>query len=112
MPVVEAFTLQNGSSAGVGTPFQASSARTLTFEITGTSTSRTINFELAGPSGVWQPVTAFNVNDPTKFGPSTTGGNNTAPESWTVDVPYGYKFRANLAAVAGGTVVIKGWAGV
>ena len=106
----EDVTLQNNATAaGNGREFAPTDANyTLTFEITGTSTSRTIAFELAGPSGVYGPHTAFNVTDPTKFGAQTTGGSNTAPESWEVSVPAGYKFRTRVTAVAGGNVTITG----
>lgn len=103
-------TLQNAATAaGNGTPFAPEDGNyTLTFEITGTSTSRTVLFELAGPSGQYIPVTAFSVTDPTKFGPQTTGGSNTAPESWQVEVPAGYSFRARIGSVTGGNVTVKG----
>lgn len=103
-------TLQNNATAaGNGTPFAPEDGNyTLTFEITGTSTSRTVLFEIAGPSGVYGPHTAFSVSDPTKFGPQSSGGSNTDPESWQVEVPAGYKFRARISAVAGGNVTIKG----
>lgn len=103
-------TLQNAATAaGNGTPFAPTDGNyALTFEVTGTSTSRTIIFELAGPSGVYIPVTAFNVADPTKFGAQTTGGSSTAPESWQVEVPAGYSFRTRISAVADGNVTIKG----
>jgi hypothetical protein len=103
-------TLQDTATAtGNGTPYKPSrGTETLTFAITGTSTSRTVIFEMADPSGVYVACYAFNVMDPTKFGTQTTGGNNTAPESWLVDVPTGYSFRARISAVAGGNVMIKG----
>jgi len=103
-------TLQNAASAaGNGTPFAPVDGNyTLTFEITGTSTSRTIMFELAGPSGQYIPVTAFSVTDPIKFGPQTSGGSNTEPESWQVVVPAGYSFRTRIGAVSGGYVTVKG----
>ncbi|MGG4090548.1 hypothetical protein [Paenibacillus lautus] len=106
----QSVTLQNNATAaGNGTPFAPEDGNyTLTFEINGTSTSRTVLFELAGPSGQYMPVTAFSVTDPTKFGPQTTGGSNTAPESWQVEVPAGYSFRARVSAVAGGNVTVKG----
>lgn len=106
----QSVTLQNNATAaGNGTEFVPNDSNvTLTFEIVGTSTSRTVVFEIAGPSGVYGPHAAFNVSDPTKFGPQTTGGSNTAPESWQVGVPAGYKFRARISAVAGGNVTIKG----
>lgn len=102
--------LQNAATvAGNGTIFYpASSNATLTFEITGTSTSRTIVFEMAGISGVYRPVTAFNVLDPSIMATQTTGGTDAAPESWQVDVPYGWTFRARISAVSGGNVSVKG----
>lgn len=108
--IAEDVILQDASTAaGNGTPFAPGDGNyTLTFEITGTSTSRTVMFEIAGPSGVYGPHTAFNVSDPTKYGPQSTGGSNTAPESWQVEVPAGYSFRARISAVAGGTVSVKG----
>lgn len=104
------FTLQNAvTAAGNGTPYKPSrGTETLTFAITGTNTSRTVIFEMADPSGVYVACTAFNIMDPTKFGTQTTGGNNTTPESWLVDVPTGYSFRARVSAVSGGNVTIKG----
>lgn len=96
-------------AAGNGNSFSPADGNyTLTFEITGTSTGRTVLFELAGPSGQYMPVTAFSVTDPTKFGSQSTGGSNTAPESWQVEVPAGYSFRARIGAVTGGNVTVKG----
>lgn len=106
----EDVTLQDASTAsGNGTTFAPIDGNyTLTFEITGTSTSRTIVFELAGPSGQYMPITAFSVNDPTKFGQQTSGGSNSSPESWQVVVPAGYAFRARISVIAGGDVTVKG----
>lgn len=110
-PIAEHVLQNNATAAGNGNTYEAVGAnKTLTLEITGTSTSRTVAFEMAGPAGVFLPQTVFNVNDPTKFGPQTTGGSTTVPESWQVDVPAGYKFRAVVKAVAGGNVQIKCWA--
>lgn len=102
--------LQNAAtSMGNGSTFTPQDGNyTLTFEIIGTSTSRTINFEMAGPSGVYLPQVAFNVNDPSKNVPQTTGGSNSVPESWQVEVPAGYSFRAKIVAVVGGNITIKG----
>lgn len=108
-PVLDVDLQLAAVSPGAGNPFMPTTGNyTLTCEITGTSTSRTVVFEIAGPSGVYIPTTAYNVADPTKYGPQTTGGSDTAPESWQVDVPAGFSFRARLSAVAGGNVTIKG----
>lgn len=103
-------TLQDAATApGNGTTFAPTENNyTLTFEIVGTSTSRTVLFELAGPSGQYMPITAFSVTDPTKFGQQTTGGSNSAPESWQVVVPAGYTFRVRIIAIVGGDMTIKG----
>lgn len=102
-------TLQNAvTAAGNGTAHAPTADAKLRFEITGTSTSRTVNFEIAGISGVYVPVTAFNINDPTKFGTSTTAGSDAAPDSWEVEIPVGWSFRARVSAVAGGNVSVKG----
>lgn len=103
-------TLQNAVTAiGNGTKFSPTDGNyILTFEIVGTSTSRTVAFEIAGPSGTYVPCTGFNVTDPKRFSTETTGGNNTVPESWQVEVPAGYSFRTRVSAVAGGNVTVKG----
>jgi len=103
-------TLQDAASNdNNGAPFSPTNGNcVLTFEITGTSTSRTVFFELAGPSGKYMPVTAFSVTDATKFDSQCTGGSNSAPESWQVEVPAGYSFRTRIGAVKGGNVTIKG----
>lgn len=94
------------------TPFKAGSQETdIIFEITGTSTAHTIKFEVAGSSGVFVPITAFNVTDPLKMSTSTSGGGNKQPESWQVTIPPGYTFRA-VPSGANGTVIIKGKAAV
>lgn len=109
-PDTQDVILQNvATAAGNGTTFAPTDSNyTLTFEIVGTSTSRTVVFELAGPSGQYMPITAFSVTDPTKFGQQTTGGSNSAPESWQVVVPAGYTFRTRISAVTGGNVTVKG----
>ena len=102
--------LQNGVTApGVGTPFVPVDGRnTLSFEITGTSTSRTIVFEIAGPSGKYVPITAYSVNDPSVSAQQTTGGSNDLPESWIVQIPVGWSFRTRVTNVAGGNVKVSG----
>jgi len=95
-----------------GVPYTPTSPETLTFEISGTSTSRTIVFELAGPKGVFVAHPALKIGD-TTYTPttSTSGGSDTTPESWEVDIPANYTFRARISvAPVGGDVDISGWA--
>ncbi|GIQ62156.1 hypothetical protein PACILC2_07240 [Paenibacillus cisolokensis] len=106
----ENVTLQNAvTSASDGFVYQSINRNvTLTFEITGSSETRTVNFEMAGPSGVFVPCTCSNILDPSILATQTTGGNFTAPESWQVEVPAGWSFRARVSAVTGGTVSVRG----
>jgi hypothetical protein len=108
---VEDVVLQNAAVAtGNGTAYTATNGNmVLSFEVVGTSTSRNVEFEMTKSGGsVWQAVTCFNVLDPSVTAASTTGGSNTSPESWQVDVPCGWSFRARISAVAGGTVTVAG----
>ena len=97
------------SAPGNGTPYTPASPMTLSFEITGTSTSRTTFFEIAGPKGVYQAHPAYKLGD-TTYTPQTTSvrGSDTTPETWEVDIPANYTFRARISAVAGGNVSISG----
>lgn len=107
--VVTNVSLQNAATvAGNGTEYVPAYNVELSFEITGTSATRAIAFEAAGPSGVYVPFTAFNVTDPSRMDTGTTGGNTASPESWSVSIPVGWKFRARISAVAGGNVSISG----
>lgn len=103
-------TLQSGATApSNGTPYTpVNKPASLVFSVRGTSSSRTVMFELADPSGVFVACTAFGVADPIKMSSQTTGGSDTVPESWQVDVPVGFSFRARVSAVSGGNVIIKG----
>lgn len=105
-------TLQsNATGTGNGTAHTALTDETLTFTITGTSTSRTIVFELADPvAGVFQNLALATKIGDTTYTPqlSTTGGSTALPESWQVDIPAGFSFRAGISAVAGGNVNISG----
>jgi len=105
-------TLQsNAVATGNGTAYTPESPMTLTFEISGTSTSRTIVFELAGPKGVYVAHPAIKVGDATYTAvTNTTLGNDTTPASYEVDIPANYSFRARVSAIAGGDVDIAGWA--
>lgn len=107
-----AVTLQsNATATGNGTAFTPTVPKTLTFEISGTSTSRTVVFEIAGPSGTFVAHPGYKQGD-TTYTPatSTTGGTTTSPESWEVDIPANYSFRARISAVTGGDIDISGWA--
>ena len=104
----EDVTLQNAAtSPGDGTPYAPSTTSILTFEIRGTSTSRTVVFELAGPSGTYVPCQAVRLTD-YAMASYTSGGNDAAPESWQVEVPAGWSFRARISEVSGGTVTVVG----
>ncbi|WP_158543911.1 GDSL-type esterase/lipase family protein [Cohnella sp. OV330] len=108
--VVKGITFQDATtSAKDGTAYvPASDAEVVTFSIRGTSSSRTVVFEISDDGSSFLPHTAFSVNDPTKYGTQTTGGNNATPELWQAIVPKGFFFRARVAAVSGGNVTIKG----
>lgn len=105
-------TLQSNCTTAInGTTVTPPVDATITFEISGTSTSRTTVFEVAGPSGTFVSAPGYKFGD-TTFTPatSTTGGTTTTPETWSVDVPANYTFRARQSAVpAGGYVNISGW---
>jgi len=102
----------NAVLVGNGTPYTPASPETLTFEISGTSTSRTIVFELAGPKGVYVAHPAIKVGDTTYTAvASTTLGSDTSPASYEVDIPANYSFRARISvAPEGGDVDVSGWA--
>lgn len=107
-------TLQsNAIDTGTGTPHTSLTDETLTFTISGASTSRTIIFEIADPvKGVYQ-----NLALPTKLGDTTytpqlqtAGGSDTLPETWQVDIPANFSFRARISvAPVGGNVNISGY---
>jgi len=109
--IIEDVVLQTEAVAtGNGMPYTPTNANmTLNFEITGTSTSRTIIFEIAGASGVYQAHPGYKLGDIT-YTPATqtTGGSDTAPETWEVDIPVGWSFRARISSIAGGNISIAG----
>ncbi|MFC4102927.1 hypothetical protein [Paenibacillus xanthanilyticus] len=100
----------NSNAPGNGETYTAARGNErLTFSVRGNSTARKVRFELADLSGIFVPITAFSVTDPAKYSTETTGGRDTAPESWTVSVPAGWTFRAPLESVsAGGNVIVRG----
>lgn len=97
-------TLQNNvTTTGTGTPFTVGAYKTLTIEITGTSTSQNINFEASSISGTYYPIQGVRLSD-YSMATSTTGIN----EVWTFDITGLQNFRANLTSVSGGNVTIQG----
>lgn len=99
-----AVVLQDAATAaGNGTAFLVGSAKELTIEITGTSTSRTVVFEAASVSGTYYPITGVKTSD-LSMGSQTTG----TAEVWNFTVTGQVSFRARVSAVAGGNVSVKG----
>lgn len=98
------FVLQDSvTTIGTGTPFDIGSNRTLTISITGTSVSRTINFEVSDIDGNFTSIMGVKLKDLTTDIRGVESG-----EKWTFDVTGLQQFRANLVAVSGGTVTVKG----
>lgn len=101
---VQDVTLQDAAiAAGNGTVFNVGSVKTLTLEITGTSTSRTIAFEGASVSGTYYPIQGIKLTD-LSMDTQTTGTG----EVWTFEVTGLVSFRARILAIAGGNVTVKG----
>lgn len=97
-------TLQNAATAtGNGTALAVGGLRTVTVEVTGTSTSRTIIFEGASVSGVYYAMMGVKLAD---F--STATQTTTNNEVWQFDVTGLVNFRTRISAVAGGNVSVKG----
>lgn len=101
-------TFQNAvTTAGNGTAFGVTTAsksyKTITLEITGTSTSRTVVFEGSSVSGAWYPIQGVKLSD-LSMGTQTTGKD----EVWQFEVTGLAAFRTRVSAVAGGNVTVKG----
>lgn len=99
-----AVTLQPASTAiGAGNAFTVGGYRTLTLEVSGTSSSRTVVFQGIGPSGTAIAIMGTKLTD------GTTGSQTTGTgELWRFDVTGLTSFQANLTAVSGGNVTISG----
>ena len=93
----------DATAVGTGTPFEVGAAKTLTLEITGTSTSRTIVFEAASVSGAFYSIQGVKTSD-FSMATQTTGKD----EVWSFDVTGQVTFRARVSTVAGGNVSVKG----
>lgn len=103
---VQDVTLQNAATAvGNGTVLTVGSFKTLTIEITGTSTSRTIVFEGCSVGGTYYQVNGEKVAMPNPLFWYQTTGNN---EVWRFEVTGLASFRARISTIAGGNVTIKG----
>lgn len=102
--IADNIILQNATTIiSIGTPFSVNAYKTITIEITGTSTSRTINFEASSVSGVYYAIQGVKLLD-YSMATSTTGNN----EVWTFDITGLENFRANVTAIAAGNVTVKG----
>lgn len=97
-------TLQNSASTtGNGTPLSVGNIKTLTLEISGTSSSQTIVFEGASTSGTYYAIQGIKLNDLTSNSQSTTLG-----ELWQFDLTGLVSFRARISVITGGSVSVKG----
>jgi hypothetical protein len=89
--------------AADGQEFTVGAYKTLTVEISGTSTSRTVEFKGAGPSGTLFPIMGVRLSD---FSTATkTVGSG---ELWLFDITGLDKVIMDLTAVAGGNVTVTG----
>lgn len=101
---VQNVTLQSVATAvGNGTVLNIGGLKTLTIEISGTSTSRTVVFEAASESGTYFPIYGTNLQNQSFF--TQTAGNNGV---WRFDLTGLTTFRARISAVAGGDVTVTG----
>lgn len=97
-------TLQNAASAtGNGTALTVGGTKTLTVEVSGTSTSQTIVFEGASVGGTYYAIQGVKLQD-LSTATQTTGKG----EIWQFDVTGLVNFRARISAIAGGTITVKG----
>lgn len=95
----------NATTTGNGTEYDNSSngADSITFEISGTSSSKTIIFEGASLSGTYYPIQCVNLS--TLAIDTQTTGNS---EIWQVSLEGIDKFRTRISAINGGNVTIIG----
>lgn len=91
------------TTTGTGTLLYPNRNDNVTVYISGTSTSRTIAFEGQDTENNWFAIQGVRLSDYSKAN-STTGTN----EAWTIDLSGVVAFRANVTAIAGGTVRVTG----
>lgn len=97
-------TLQNVATAtGVGSPYALQNEKTILIEIYGTATSSTVSFEGIGASGTNHQIMGVRLSD-LATAVSTVG----LGEYWQFDVTGLVSFQANITAIAGGNVTVKG----
>jgi hypothetical protein len=86
-----------------GAVFDVGGNKTLTIEISGTSTSRTIAFIGRGPSGEDRYIAGVKLSDL-----SVATGSTGAGELWQFDITGLTSVLMKVPAVAGGNVTVKG----
>lgn len=102
--LVSDVVLQNSvSEIGDGNLFEVGSFKTITIEISGTSTSRTVIFEGSSVSGTYYAIQGVRLSDLSTASQTTGTG-----ELWQFDVTGLVNFRARLSSVTGGVVDVKG----
>jgi hypothetical protein len=101
---IQAITLQDtATTIGSGTPFTVGGYKTITIEITATSTSQTVVFEGSSISGTYYAISGTRLSD------LTTGSQTiTTGEVWQFDVTGLVNFRARISAISGGSLSVKG----
>ena len=100
------FTFHDAETSAVdGARLKVKHYNTVTFGISGTSSSRTVAFKGVDANGDEKTIMCVKLSDFTTAS-STTGTG--AAEIWQVDVTGLEKFFTDLTAVAGGNVTIKG----
>ena len=101
---VEEVTFHNAATvAAQGTALTVGGHKTLTVEITGTSTSRTIAFQGAGPSGTYRAIAGVRLAD---LAVATT--TSVSDAIWQFDVTGLVTVIMNLTEVSGGNVTVRG----
>lgn len=94
---------ENATAISNGKTFVVGAVKTITIEITGTSTSRTIVFEASSVSGAYYPIQGTKLQDFTLS--SQTSGLN---ELWVFDVTGLMNFRTRISDISGGSVNVRG----
>lgn len=91
------------TAPGEGAYLDVGSAKTLTLEITGSSSARKVTFSGSSIAGTFMSVQGVRLND-FKVASETT----THYEVWQFDITGLKQFRARIAEVSGGNCSVKG----